>query len=479
MKREKLNALSEKDIIIGLIVSDKFCREIVPTLKTKDLEIEYTRIIASWIVWYYGKFKCAPKTDILKLYRSKVEELKDEDLQDNILSFIENVNSNFDSVKKFNEDFMIQKSIQYLKSRSLKNLSADISSYVEIGDIQKAENVLTNYRKVEANGNESVSLLHDSDKVISSFMDEDDFLYQMPGAYGKVIGKINRDDFIAYLAPIKRGKTWHLMYSAECALQAGLKVVYFSCEMSQEKMIKRFWRGLSGQCDEDVDDVDFPYFEETEQGKFTIQHKTISRKAVSFDDVKKKQKVMQKLFRGGDIRLFAVPTDSMTVKQMEMKIEDLIYDEYIPDVIVIDYADIMAKNEGDHGNDYRNQLDGIWKRLRGLAQKLNVAIITASQSTRDTIDKDVKASDVAEDMRKLAHVTAMISLNQTPKEKQQNIMRVKQLIVREEGAEFKEAICLQSLKISCPVLDSKFEDEIEFENSNHDENKVEKRRKRN
>ena len=477
MKREKLNALSEKDVIVGLIVSDKFCREIIPTLKPKDLEIEYTRIIASWIIWYYGKFKCAPKTDILKLYRSKIEEIKDEDLQENILSFIESVNKDFESVKNFNEEFMIQKSVQYLKSRSLKNLVSDIDSYVQMGELQKAEETLTHYRKVEANGSDAISLLHDVEKIVNSFLDEEDFLYQMPGAYGKVIGKINRNDFIAFLAPIKRGKTWHLMYSAECALQAGLKVVYFSCEMSQEKMIKRFWRGLSGQCDVDEEGIDFPYFEENGQGKFIIKHKTINRKAVSFSDVSKKQKVMQKLFRGGDIRLFAVPTDSMTVRQMEMKLEDLIYDGYIPDVIVIDYADILAKNEEDRGNDYRNQLDGIWKRLRGLAQKLNVAIITASQSTRDTINKDVKASDVAEDMRKLAHVTAMVSLNQTPEEKQQNIMRVKQLIVREEGSEFKEAICLQSLKISCPVLDSKFEDEVEL-NSEHENPSTIGRRKR-
>lgn len=460
MKRQKLDALSERDIIIGLIVSDKFCREVTPCLDPKDLEIEYTRIVAGWVKWYYQKFKTAPKSDILKLYRAKIEEIKDDDLQENILSFIEKVNDDFDSIRNFNEEFMVQKSIDYLKMRSLKNLSADIESFVQMGDIQKAENILTKYRKVEANGNESVSLLHDSEKVISSFIDDDDFLFQMSGAYGKVVGKINRNDFIAYLAPIKRGKTWHLMYSAQCALQAGLKVVYFSCEMSQDKMIKRFWRGLSGQCDVDTEGIDYPYFELNDDGKYVVKHKSINRKAVSFSDVRKKQKTMQRLFRGGDIRLFAVPTDTLTVSQLEMKIEDLIYDGYIPDVIVIDYADIMAKNEGDR-SDYRNQIDGIWKRLRGLAQKLNVAVITASQSTRDTIDKDVKASDVAEDMRKLAHVTAMVSLNQTPDEKQQNVMRVKQLIVREEGAEFKEALCLQSLQISCPVLDSRFVDEVE------------------
>ena len=67
MKREKLNTLNEKDLIVGLITSDKFCREIAPVIKPRQLQIDYVRIIANWIVDFYKNFKKAPKKDILKI----------------------------------------------------------------------------------------------------------------------------------------------------------------------------------------------------------------------------------------------------------------------------------------------------------------------------------------------------------------------------------------------------------------------------
>ena len=67
MKREKLNTLSERDIIYQLIVSDKFCREIIPVLNPKLLEIVYVRTIAIWIKDYFQKFKEAPKKNMIKL----------------------------------------------------------------------------------------------------------------------------------------------------------------------------------------------------------------------------------------------------------------------------------------------------------------------------------------------------------------------------------------------------------------------------
>ena len=91
MKREKLNTLSERDLLVGLITSEKFCREICPVLNPRLLEIEYARIVAGWIKDFYSNFKKAPGKDIMKLYRAKCEEILDEDLQDNVLTFVEKV----------------------------------------------------------------------------------------------------------------------------------------------------------------------------------------------------------------------------------------------------------------------------------------------------------------------------------------------------------------------------------------------------
>lgn len=476
MKREKLNTLSERDLIIGMITSDRFCREIAPVLNPRQLEVDYSRIIAGWVKEYYFNFKVAPKKDIMKIYRAHCEEITDESLQDNVLYFIEKINKDYEKIKNINDDYVLENSIKYLKSRSLQNLSDDVSAYLSSGDIKKAENAIVKYKTVEKSSGSAVSLLHNTESVTNSFTAEDDLLFQFPGAYGSVVGKIHREDFISYLAPMKRGKTWALMDAGITAIQNGLKVYHVSLEMSESQMIKRYWTCLTGQLSEDKEEIKYPYFEQDDD-KWIVKTKVISRKAVSVSDIESKQKSLRRLFRGGDIRILAVPAYSYSVEMVDDELEKIKDMEgYIPDVIIIDYADIMAPSER---GEYRNQLDGIWKRLRGLAQKRKAVVFTASQSGRASIGKDANEQDISEDIRKLAHVTSMVSLNQSKSEKENGILRLKQLALREGDPEFRQAVCTQCLAIGRIVMDSHFDNEcnIELENSNDDEPVTRRKRK--
>ena len=480
MKRERLNTLSERDLLIGLITSEKFCREICPTLNPRLLEIEYARTVAGWIKEFYANFKKAPGKDIMKLYRAKCEDILDEDLQDNVLTFIEKVCKDFENLKNFNDDFALQQAITYLKARSLKNLNEDIDAYLTSGEIVKAENVITKYKSVEKSSGRAVSLLHNTESLVNSFTQEDELLFRFPGAYGSIVGDLHREDFVSYLAPMKRGKTWALMDAGVEAVKNGLKVLHVSLEMSESQMEKRYWTALSGQISKDNDEINYSYFEkiDTESKKcWQVKRKTISRKAVSINEIERKQKNLRRLFRGGDIRVLAVPAYTLTVELLDIEIDRLAQQEnYIPDVIIVDYADIMSPS--DKTNDYRNQLDGIWKRLRGLAQRRKCVVFTASQSGRQSINKDADSKDIAEDIRKLAHITSMISLNQTPQEKQAGIIRLKQLAIREGEQEFREAVCTQCLSIGRIVTDSRFSDEVLMDSIDDGEKAIGKNKKR-
>ena len=59
----------------------------------------------------------------------------------------------------------------------------------------------------------------------------------------------------------------------------------------------------------------------------------------------------------------------------------------------------------------------------------------------------------SEDMRKLAHVTAMYGLNQTPEEKKTDIMRVNPIVMREDAFDVgSAATVLQCLRRGQPHL---------------------------
>lgn len=470
MKREKLNTLSERDIVYQLIVSDRFCREIVPILNPKLLEVVYVRTIAIWIKDYFQKFKEAPKKNIVKLYRAHAEELRDESLQDNILTFIERLDKDYEKIKVSNDDFAIQNAIKYLKIRSLKSFSEDIDAFINSGDIERAESRVTKFRKVEVASGEGVSLLDDPDIITEAFTEEQDKLFSMQGDFGRLMGDIHREDFIAFLAPMKAGKTFSLIDVGIEALKNNLNVVMYSLEMSRTNMIKRAWRALSGQCTEDMK-IEIPYFEQ-EGDKWRIEKKFVNKKASSVLEVQKKQKSLKKLFRGGNFRIFAEPAYSLTVESLESKLDDLAYDGFFPDVIIIDYADIMAPSE--KSSDYRNQIDGIWKRLRALAQKRKAVVFTASQTNRGAISREVEAEDTAEDIRKLAHVTSMIGISKTKYCKQNSLAIYSQLAIREGQPEMRKVVATQCLALGRPVIESHWKEDVIFED---EEKKTERKRK--
>ena len=471
MKREKLNTLSERDIVYQLIVSDKFCREIIPVLNPKLLEIVYVRTIAIWIKDYFQKFKEAPKKNMIKLYRAHVEELKDEDLQNNILTFLEKLDRDYDKIKISNEDFAIQNAIKYLRVRSLKNFSEDIDSFINAGEIERAENCVTKFRKVEVASGEGVSILDDFDIVTEAFTEEQDKLFTMPGDYGQLVGDLHREDFVAFLAPMKAGKTFQLIDVGIEGLKNNLKVAMWSCEMSRTAMIKRVWKALSGQCTEDMK-IEIPYFEKIGD-KYRIETKVVEKEASSVLDIQKKQKSLKRLFRGGAFRIFAEPAYSLTVEKLENELDDLAYEGFYPDIIIVDYADIMAPSEK---GEYRHQIDGIWKRLRALAQKRKCVVFTASQTNRGAISREVEAEDTAEDIRKLAHVTSMVSISKTKYCKEHSLAIYSQLAVRDGQPVTKKVIATQCLALGRPVIDSHWKNDVILDEED-EKKEVERKRK--
>lgn len=85
------------------------------------------------------------------------------------------------------------------------------------------------------------------------------------------------------------------------------------------------------------------------------------------------------------------------------------------DLVVVDYADIMAPNY--RTNDAIENSKGVYVDLRAIAFEENVAVLTATQTNREGFKSTVaKAEHVAEDFNKVRTVDLMISINKTEEE---------------------------------------------------------------
>ena len=135
----------------------------------------------------------------------------------------------------------------------------------------------------------------------------------------------------------------------------------------------------------------------------------------------------------------------------------LINEDFVPDVIIIDYADVLAP-EDRRVADFRHRINETWMALERLRKKWHACVLTATQADAASYEvHDITMSNFSEDKRKLAHVTAMLAINQTDKEKREAVARIGLVVAREEEFHIERQVkILQCLRKGRPVIGSYF-----------------------
>ncbi|MFH1506331.1 MAG: hypothetical protein ABIE94_05090, partial [archaeon] len=134
-------------------------------------------------------------------------------------------------------------------------------------------------------------------------------------------------------------------------------------------------------------------------------------------------------------------------------------DDFIPDIVVVDYADILKPSSYASKEKRLEVIDDIWKNLARLAGEKHCIVITGSQGNRGSLNKDqMEEGDVAEWIGKLAHVDVFVTLNQNSTEKKMGMVRMSVLEHRHKDFNpDQNVIVLQKLDAGQPLLDSEYE----------------------
>jgi replicative DNA helicase len=149
---------------------------------------------------------------------------------------------------------------------------------------------------------------------------------------------------------------------------------------------------------------------------------------LNLDDAgaKKLVKFMQNMRNAlkADVYIKEFPSGRLTIEMLKAHLLLMqSRDDFHPDVVIVDYMDIMAMPA--HIKEPIEQLTWLGIELRALAYEMNVALWTATQTNRGGVDKEiVSEADVAGDFKKMATSDVVISINQTKKEAVLNEARV-------------------------------------------------------
>lgn len=505
IKRKKIDTSLEQQILIGCIMSDRFIKEIIPLYKPDLMDIEYAPIIMTWCIDYFTQYGKAIQHDITDVFEIWERNAENEEQVKFIEKFLTGLSDEYAHSDKFNVDYVLDKVLNHFKKKSLKNLADDLIYSLEQDSLEDAVSCLDDFKIVERISAEGIDPFDDQEAIQNAFESKAEPLFKIPGELGKLMNDdFCRDSFVTLMGPEKRGKSFWLMFFAMMAQRNRCNVALFQVgDMSEAQMTRRMHISLSKKSDlpKYCGPLKIPVLdcEHNQKATCELRHRTSKvgcygddNEKLSLEDavgyvpctacLKPKPKnfkgavwhylrgevdplnwreafkageAYKKKVRAKGFKLATFANDSINVKGIRRVLETWERVEgFVPDVIVIDYADILAPE--DHKEDTRSRENTRWKALRRLSQEKHVCLITATQTNRESYNAPmIKIEHAGEDKRKFAHVTAAYALNQTMEEKQQGIMRIAPLVVREDAYDAERNVTvLQCLQIGSPYISS-------------------------
>lgn len=498
----------EKRTLIAFITDTEFCAAVLPSLDLEYYSNEYAQRIIRWVRDYYETYGRAPNTEMEDIFLRHEQSLKKE-VRDIIGSILEHL-SDLDT-EQINTEHSIDIAMEFFRKQELELTARTMLHHLENNKLQEAEDILKSYTEINTISSGGVNNFFTDKQLIRNAIEKlwnpgasKDVVFKPSGALGNYMGYLERGWLIGLLAPMKRGKTLGLTDLALDAVLQNKNVLFVSAEMPDKDMTARYIKTITGMAPSDWEDGDMPtklipvfdcvhnqngscglserpnnialpkLSEEDDPVDLFYDHadhipcthcRTTNSKLYKIttwfekvEDLSSKEAMIKKVEAWRPkidkyLRTRSYPANTTPVATIEGHIKYLSSREnFDVDALLIDYADLLIASRSM--SEGRHELNDVWVGLKSLAHKLNILVITASQTNRTGMDVEiVESTSTAEDIRKIAISDMFYALDQTKAEKRRGVMRISPLESRHTN---NYAVCylLQDLARSQFHLDS-------------------------
>ena len=503
-KITKISDNREIGVLAAALYDDTFLLELSSFYKPGLFSDEKIDRFIEWAISHQEKHDVAPASHTWDILIKEIEaehiNEKEAPLYEKLLKRAESAHS-----KGLHIPFLLEEAKTLLKEKSLEQLVDIIDDHLGTGRHAEAIEAVETFSHPSTEIN-YIEPFKSMDLVKAALEKNVVPLFTFKGPLGELLNLyLTRDSFLALMGPTKRGKTWWMFEIAIRAIFARCNVAIFQAgDLTQDQGLLRFYKQISRSvsheehkvcggmalipikdCTQNQDgsctsinrrqkdtllnaDGDKP-----EWANRPRKYRTCTEcENVGVEYAKDTWFVEQEIDRGVDIRDYKVIADrllgrtlgrqfrmsshvngSISVTEISRIVKRWKREGWIPDVIVIDYADILAPEKISQ-KEFRHSENDKWRALRRLSQDYNCLVVTATQTDTKSYDvADLSLGNFSEARTKADHVTGMVGLNQTPEEKKAQVMRLGWLALRE--GEFncaRQVLCYQCLRLGTPYL---------------------------
>jgi len=375
----------QEKIFQSLLNDHRWAAQMIEVMTPSYFEIRYLNYLTDKYFAFYEKYKTFPTLQlIVTMIRAELKEGNDIILREQIVEYLHRIKAN---PHMGDLGYVKDKSLDFCKKQALKEaLEASVKAIAQ----EKYDEVTTIMKEALAKGAPS-STGHEFFADFEARFQKITRIACPTGLAqldkkGILNGGLGKGEIGVVVAPTGAGKSHWLVSMGAEALKVGKNVIHYTFELSETAVGIRYDSNLcdipSGDVQERKQEV-IKNYEENDFGRLIIKE---------------------------------YPTGAASIVTLRNHIEKLLMKDFKPQMIIIDYADIMRSTR--RYDSLRHELKLIYEELRNLAMEINIPIWTASQANREASNSNIVGlENMSEAYGKAMVADLVLSISRKPLEK--------------------------------------------------------------